>query len=440
MPAHSCLLAERHAYVRGRRVGGGQPTRSPGVEVSKSDAPNRWWITFATFMVMFPIGGIYAWSVFVEPLQEQFEWSWTQSMLPLMVNVALIFVGTVVGGWIQDRTGPRLVAAAGIVIYAAGVALSALATEPDQLWILVLGYGVIGGTGVGVAYITGPAMIVKWFPDKRGMAAGIATLGFGAGALLTAPLGEWLVEALGGVPPVFLVLAGLYLLLGLPFCFALEDPPEDWDAPTASDAVQDMEGMRQYELGDALRTVQWWALTAMLFVNTTIGIGLITLAQPITEEVTGAAAGTAAILVSVLGVWNGLGRPGLAALSDRTGRMRTFTGMFVVQAAAFAALPFAEPFLLFAVLASVIALCFGGGFGIMPAASSDFFGTEHGGAVFGAMIVAWSAAGVVGPLVVSELREATDGFETALLIFAGASLVTALLPVITKPPADRRPD
>jgi MFS transporter, OFA family, oxalate/formate antiporter len=282
MPAHSCLLAERHAYVRGRRVGGGQPTRSPGVEVSKSDAPNRWWITFATFMVMFPIGGIYAWSVFVEPLQEQFEWSWTQSMLPLMVNVALIFVGTVVGGWIQDRTGPRLVAAAGIVIYAAGVALSALATEPDQLWILVLGYGVIGGTGVGVAYITGPAMIVKWFPDKRGMAAGIATLGFGAGALLTAPLGEWLVEALGGVPPVFLVLAGLYLLLGLPFCFALEDPPEDWDAPTASDAVQDMEGMRQYELGDALRTVQWWALTAMLFVNTTIGIGLITLAQPIT--------------------------------------------------------------------------------------------------------------------------------------------------------------
>jgi MFS transporter, OFA family, oxalate/formate antiporter len=411
-----------------------------GGGVGRAEAPNRWWITTATFLVMFPIGGIYAWSVFVEPLQSEFDWSWTQSMLPLMVNVGCIVIGTVVGGWIQDRTGPRLVAAAGIVLYGVGVALSALAREPDQLWIMVAGYGVIGGIGVGVAYITGPAMIVKWFPDKRGMAAGIATLGFGAGALLTAPLGEWLVDVLGGVPPVFLVLAGLYVVIGLPFCFALQDPPEDWEAPEGSDDVEDLEGLRQYQLGDALRTWQWWSLTAMLFVNVTIGIGLITLAQPITEEITDASAAAAALLVSVLGIWNGLGRPGLAALSDSTGRMRAFAGMFLIQAAAFAVLPFAEPFWLFAVLASVIALCFGGGFGIMPAASSDFFGTEHGGAVFGAMIVAWSAAGVVGPLAVSELRDLTGGFELSLWIFAGASLAFAALPLVTKPPKDRRPD
>jgi MFS transporter, OFA family, oxalate/formate antiporter len=408
--------------------------------VAGSSAPNRWWITFATFMVMFPIGGIYAWSVFVEPLQAEFDWSWTQSMLPLMVNVGFIFVGTVVGGRIQDRIGPQWVAAAGIVIYAVGVAISALATEADLLWVMVVGYGVIGGTGVGVAYITGPAMIVKWFPDKRGMAAGIATMGFGAGALMTAPLGEWLVEVLGGVPPVFLVLAGLYVLIGLPFCFAMQDPPEDWDAPDASEAVEDLEGMNQYDLRQALGTIQWWSLTFMLFVNVTIGIGLITLAQPITEAITEASAGTAAVLVSVLGAWNGLGRPGLAALSDKTGRMNAFAGMFVVQAAAFAALPFAEPFVLFAILASIIALCFGGGFGIMPAASSDFFGTKHGGAVFGAMIVAWSVAGVVGPLLVSELRDLTGDFRLSLFIFAGASLVCAALPLVTKPPKDRRPD
>jgi MFS transporter, OFA family, oxalate/formate antiporter len=401
-------------------------------------APNRWWITAATFMVMFPIGGIYAWSVFVEPLQSTFEWSWTQTMLPLMVNVGLIFVGTVIGGKIQDRVGPKWVAAAGIVMYSAGVAISALATEADQLWILIAGYGVLGGIGVGVAYITGPAMIVKWFPDKRGMAAGIATLGFGAGALLTAPLGEWLIGAMGGVPPVFLVLAGVYLVLGLPFCFVLQDPPEDWDAPEASDEVEEMADMHQYEMVPALKTFQFWSLTTMLFVNVTIGIGLITLAQPITEELTDASTAAAAALVSILGVWNGLGRPGLAALSDKTGRMRAFTGMFVVQAAAFAALPYVGSFWLFAILASVIALCFGGGFGIMPAASSDFFGTEHGGAVFGAMIVAWSAAGVVGPLVTSELRDATGDFTLPLLIFAGASLVSAALPVFTKPPGDRR--
>lgn len=271
------------------------------------------------------------------------------------------------------------------------------------------------------------------------MAAGIATLGFGAGALLTAPVGEWLLGVFGSVPPVFLALAGIYLLVGLPFCFALQDPPEDWTtAPDASDEVEELQGMRQYGLRGALRTPQWWSLTAMLFINVTIGIGLITLAQPITEEITDASTTAAAALVSILGVWNGVGRPGLAALSDTTGRMRAFTGMFVVQAAAFAVLPLAEPFWMFAVLASIIALCFGGGFGIMPAASSDFFGTEHGGAVFGAMIVAWSAAGVAGPLLVSELREATGGFELSMYIFAGASLLAAILPVVTKRPEDRR--
>jgi MFS transporter, OFA family, oxalate/formate antiporter len=408
--------------------------------VADDTGPNRWWVTFATFMVMFPIGGIYAWSVFVEPLQADFDWSWTQSMLPLMTNVAFIFVGTVVGGWVQDRIGPRWVAAVGMVTYCAGVAASMAARSPEQLWLLVVAYGVVGGTGVGVAYITGPAMIVKWFPDKRGMAAGIATLGFGAGALLTAPLGEWLVGALGGVPPVFGVLAVAYLVIGLPFCFALKDPPEDWQAPEASDDVAELEGMRQYPLSDALRTVQWWSLTLILLVNVTIGIALVTLAQPVTEEITGADAAVAAAVVSLLGVWNGVGRPGLAALSDRTGRMRTFAGMFVVQAAAFAALPYAESFVLFTVLASVIALCFGGGFGIMPAACVDFFGTEHGGAVFGAMIVAWSAGGVVGPLVISELRDVTGDFALPLLIFAGVSLVTAVLPLLTKPPEDRRVD
>lgn len=401
-------------------------------------APNRWWIAAATFLVMFPIGGIYAWSVFVEPLQSEFEWTWTQSMLPLMVNVAFIVVGTLVGGWIQDRTGPRWVAAAGIVLYSVSVGVATLADSPDRLWLMILTYGVLAGTGVGVAYITGPAMIVKWFPDKRGLAAGIATLGFGAGALLTAPVGEWLVGVYESVPPVFLPLALLYLVIGLPFCFVLRDPPEDWDAPAGTDEVQQLAEMRQYTLPEALRTIQWWALTAILFINVTIGIALITVADPVTQEITGAGSAVAAGLVSLLGVWNGVGRPGLAALSDRLGRMQTFRAMFVAQAIVFAILPYAGNILAFAVLASLIALCFGGGFGIMPAACVDFFGTEHGGAVFGGMIVAWSAGGVVGPLVIAELRTATGAFTLPLLVFAGVSLASALLPVITKPPADRR--
>jgi MFS transporter, OFA family, oxalate/formate antiporter len=402
--------------------------------------PSRWWIAAAAFVVMFPLGGIYAWSVFVEPLQQQFDWSWTQAMTPLMTNVGLIFVGTLAGGWIQDRTGPKRVAAIGVVIYSAGVAAASLARSEDQLWLLTLTYGVVGGLGVGVAYVTAPAMITKWFPDQRGLAAGIATLGFGAGALLTAPLGEWLVESFGEVAPAFWVLAIVYVVIGLPFCLAFKDPPEDWEQPEVPDSIKRMQEMRQYTLQDALRTFAFWALTLMLFVNVTIGIALVTMADPVTQDITGVGSGAAAALVAILGIFNGLGRPGVAWLSDSLGRTRTYLAMFVLQAACFALLPIAEQIVLFGVLACVIAFCFGGGFGLTPAATVDYFGTEHNGAIVGATIVAWSAGGVVGPLVISELRDATDSFAVPLWLFAGVSLLAALLPLVTKPPKDRRPD
>jgi MFS transporter, OFA family, oxalate/formate antiporter len=403
-------------------------------------ATNRWVVTAATFAVMFPVGGIYAWSVFVDPLQEQFGWSWTQSMLPLMVNVAMIFVGTVIGGKIQDRTGPRPVAAVGILIYVVGVALAMLTRDDGDLWLLVATYGVIGGIGVGVAYITGPSTIVKWFPDRRGMAAGIATLGFGAGALLTSPVAEWLIGTFDDVAPTFGVLAVVYLAIGLPACRWLHHPPDDWDAPPLPDHVRRLQDARQYDLGAALRTPQWWLLTAALFTNVTVGIALITLAAPVAEEVAGASVAAAAALVSILGIFNGVGRPGLAALSDAVGRRQLFAGMFVVQAACFAVLPNSGNVVVFGIAASIIALCFGGGFGITPAAVADFFGTEHDGAVFGAMIVAWSAAGVVGPLLISEIRDATGSFDAALYLLAAISLVSVVLPLLARPPADRDPE
>jgi MFS transporter, OFA family, oxalate/formate antiporter len=401
-------------------------------------APNRWWITAATFVVMFPIGGIYAWSVFVDPLQQRFEWSWTQAMLPLMANVGMIFVGTIVGGKIQDRTGPRWVAVVGIVAYAGAVALAAFTGEEGRLWVLVLTYGVLGGVAVGVAYITGPAMIMKWFPDKRGMAAGIATMGFGAGALLTAPLARWLLDTFETLAPVFLVLAGTYLVIGLPFALVLQDPPADWDGPEASDAVESLQGMHQYSLRGSLPTFQFWSLTGMLFINVTIGIALITVAASAAAEVGRAGSAAAAAIVSIIGVANGLGRPGLAALSDRLGRMRTYAAMFAVQAVVFAALPWAQHPVLFGALAVVIGLCFGGGFGVSPAAVADHFGTENSGAILGGVIVAWSAAGVVGPLAISWIRDTTGSFDPAFYTFAGVALVSVALPLLTNPPADRQ--
>lgn len=395
----------------------------------------RWWMAAATFLVLFPLGGVYGWSVFVEPLQEAFDWTWTQAMAPLMANMGGIFIGAYFGGRVQDRLGPKWVAVTGVVVFCLGVSTGIFVADSGDLWILVAGHGVLAGVGLGIAYIPCPALIVKWFPDKRGMAAGLATMGFGAGAVLAGPAGEALVGVFGDVPPVFGVLAIIYLVIALPFALLLHDPPEDADLP---DPPPSPEG-EDLTAAQALRTWQWHAMAVAFLANITVGIALITLASPIAQEVTDASAGQAAAIVALLGVFNALGRPGLAALSDRIGRRRTYGGMLVVQAACFVAIPFAPQLVLFAVLASIVALGFGGGFGITPAWTADLFGPEHNGAVFGAMIVAWSLGGVVGPLVTSELRDLTGSFQVPLLVWAAVALAAAVLPaILSKAPS--RPD
>lgn len=398
-------------------------------------ARRRWWMAVATFLVLFPLGGVYGWSVFVEPLQDAFDWTWTQAMAPLMANIGAIFIGAYFGGRVQDRIGPRWVAVTGVAVFCAGVATGTLVAEPEDLWILVAGHGVVAGIGLGIAYIPCPALIVKWFPDKRGMAAGLATMGFGAGAVLAGPAGEGLVGLLGEVPPVFGILAVVYLVIALPFAFMLRDPPDDAELPDPPPAPEG----EDLTAAQALRTWQWHAMAVAFLANVTVGIALVTLASPIAQEVTDASAGQAAAIVALLGVFNAVGRPGLAALSDRIGRRTTYGGMLVVQAACFAALPFAPQLVWFAVLASIVALGFGGGFGITPAWTADLFGPAHNGAVFGAMIVAWSLGGVVGPLVTSELRDLTGSFQAPLLLWAGIALTAAILPaILAKAPS--RPD
>ena len=412
-------------------------SESIGVSDERRDGlmRKRWWMAAATFLVLFPLGGVYGWSVFVEPLQEAFDWTWTQAMAPLMANMGAIFLGAFFGGRVQDRLGPKWVAVTGVIIFCLGVASGLFVADEGDLWILVAGHGVVAGIGLGIAYIPCPALIVKWFPDKRGMAAGLATMGFGAGAVLAGPAGEALIGVFGDVPPVFGVLALIYLVIALPFALLLRDPPADADLP---DPPPSPEG-DDLTAKQALGTWQWHAMAVAFLANITIGIALITLASPITQEVTDASAGQAAALVAVLGVFNAVGRPGLAALSDRLGRRKTYAGMLVVQAACLAAIPFVPQLVLFAVLASIVALGFGGGFGITPAWTADLFGPEHNGAVFGAMIVAWSLGGVVGPLVTSELRDLTGGFQTPLLLWAGVALVAAILPALLSK-APERPD
>ncbi|MGI5520381.1 L-lactate MFS transporter [Micromonospora sp. CA-259024] len=399
----------------------------------------RWGLVVAAVLVQLALGAVYAWSVFNTPLQEEFGWAKWQAVLPFEVAIGTIFIGSLVGGRIQDRLGPRPVALGGGVLYAIGNMLASLTSSKDDLWLLVLTYGVLGGIGLGAAYITPIAMLAKWFPDRRGLITGIAVAGFGFGAVIVAPVAKGLLNGTDDPTSVFFPLGVAYLIAILLGASFFRNPPAGYQVPgfTPKTAGRVVAGTRVYTLREALRTRQWYLLTGILALNVACGIALISQASDATQVITGASAATAATLVGVLGLFNGAGRVAWAWLSDRTGRMPAFIGMLLLQAICFFILPHAASLALFAVLAALVYLAYGGGFGTMPATAADYFGTPHGGAIYGAMIVAWSIGGVVGPLVTSLLYEASgNSYTLPFTVIAIVALIALVLPPITRLPSE----
>ncbi|MBX6768852.1 MAG: OFA family MFS transporter, partial [Actinomadura rubrobrunea] len=337
---------------------------------------------------------------------------------------------------VQDRRGPRVVALSGGAVYALGVLLAGLASDAGDLWLLVLGYGVIAGFGLGLGYIVPIAMLQKWFPDRRGLITGIAVGGFGFGAVLTSPVAQWLVERYEQTPTrSFLWLGLAYLVMALVGATWFRDPPEGYTVPgwrpAASGRV--VESGRDFTQAEALRTPQWYLLTLILCLNVTAGIALISVVASAAEDVAGYSAAAASTLTGVMGLFNGGGRVLWGWLSTHTGRMTAFLCMLGLQGVCFLILPHASAAALFAVLSAVIYLCYGGGFGTMPATAGDFFGLRHAGAIYGLMIVAWSVGGVVGPLLVAWLISGDD-YTTAFTTVGVMALAAMVLPLVTRAP------
>jgi OFA family oxalate/formate antiporter-like MFS transporter len=398
----------------------------------------RWWIALAAVLVQLALGAVYAWSVFNKPLQGQFGWSKSQVVIPFEVAIGTIFIGTFVGGRIQDRRGPRPVALAGVVLYSVGIMLASLTNTKDQLWLLVLTYGVMGGIGLGLAYITPIAMLAKWFPDKRGLITGIAVGGFGFGAVITGPVAKNLLAGTNDKTSVFLPLGIAYLIAGLIGASLFRNPPEGYVVPGYDPAASKSKakpGSRAYTLPEALRTPQWYLLTLILTLNTLCGIAFISQASDSAQQLTGISAGAAATFVGVMGLFNGAGRIGWAALSDGIGRMAAFLGMLALQGVCFLLIPH-TPFAIFAILGAGIYLAYGGGFGTMPATAADYFGTPNAGAIYGAMIIAWSIGGVVGPLVAARLFETSGGYTLPFTVLGIVALISTVLTFVTKPPSE----
>jgi MFS transporter, OFA family, oxalate/formate antiporter len=421
--------------------------RSPSGQESGPDK-GRWLLVAAALLLQFSIGAVYAWSVFSSALQDAEaapDWglSKVQASLPFTVTIAMIFIGSYIGGRLQDKRGPRIVALIGGVIYAAGIILAGFAGGSDQLWLLIAGYGVISGFGLGFAYIVPIAMLQKWFPDKTGLITGLAVGGFGFGAVLTAPLAEWLISQEPDQPTrAFLWLGIAYLVMSLVGASVFRNPPEGYVVPGFDKSSGGGEGTaKEYDQGEALRTPQWYLLTAILTLNVSVGIALISVAKGSAEGIAGYSAAGAATVVGVLAIFNGGGRIVWAAASDFIGRMPAFAAMLGLQGVCLLVLPHAGNAVLWFVLAAVIYLCYGGGFGTMPATAGDFFGVKNAGAIYGLMLVGWSLGGVIGPIVISTLLgdSADDpNYTLAYTVMGIIALVSVALTFITKVPKDRR--
>lgn len=411
--------------------------------VQQQASQRRWGIVAAALLLQFSIGAVYAWSVFSKALQHSsaFSLTKTEAALPFEVTIGMIFIGTYVGGRIQDRRGPRLVALIGGILYSVGTLVASLARSHQDLPLLVASYGVVGGFGLGLAYIVPIAMLQKWFPDKRGLITGLAVGGFGFGAVLTSPLAQRLIDSDPEAPTkAFLPLGVIYLVLSLVGASFFRNPPEGYTVPGWQPATTGrvVDSGRDYTQAESLRTPQWYLLTAILTLNVTAGIALISQAASSATDIAGYSATGAASVVGLLAFFNGGGRIVWAAVSDKIGRMPAFVAMLGLQGVCFLAIPHASSAAWFFVLAAIIYLCYGGGFGTMPATAGDYFGVRHAGAIYGLMVLGWSLGGVLGPQIAATLIGSNKNYTAAYTAIGVLALVSMVLPLVTRLPRTRK--
>jgi MFS family permease len=387
---------------------------------------NRWLVPPAALAIHLSIGQAYAFSVFKLPLTkvlgitESAPGDWKQSQLAWIFTIAIVFLGlsaAVFGRWLE-HAGPRKSGVVAACCWSTGFLISALGVKLHNIWLLYLGYGVLGGCGLGLGYITPVSTLIKWFPDRRGMATGMAIMGFGGGALIASPLSQILLDHYKsptsvGVAASFVTLAVLYLgaMLFGAFLFRVPAPgwrPAGWEPPPQG--TRRLITQQHVHVDSAVKTASFYLLWAVLFLNVTAGIGILEQASPMIQEMfkgvvkPEAAAG----FVGLLSLFNMAGRFFWSSLSDRIGRKPTYAIFFTLGPLLYVTLPYAGQrgsVALFVLCAALILTMYGGGFATVPAYLSDIFGTQYVGAIHGRLLTAWSAAGVAGPVLVNYIRE-----------------------------------
>jgi MFS family permease len=437
--------------------------------------PNRWAIAWAGVTVMILAGTVYAWSNFTQPLIAAFGWTATQTSLIFGIAIFSLGIGAVIGGRWQDRVGPRIVTITGIVLWGIGNLLAAVG--PHEVWWWDLTYGILGGLGNGMAYITPVATVTKWFPDKRGLASGMVVMGFGLGAFIYGfvlkaipgfvaaskhagafadarsaalktgttfdPTAFALTaDDIGALLTVLTVSGIVYAIVGAFAASLLKNPPSGYSVGGAFAATASDQG--SYTPAQVLRTPQFYLLWLMLFLNVVAGILIVSNAVPIIRELISkgvtdpnaikALTGTAISAYAFVAVFNGLGRFFWGAVSDRVGRNMTFALIYGAQVVIFFLLPNFHSVGLVLFAFAIILACYGGGFGTMPSFNADYFGTRYLGQNYGFIITAWGLGGLVGPYIAGAVKDRTGSFSGALTPLAVMLLLAIVLPFVTKKP------
>jgi OFA family oxalate/formate antiporter-like MFS transporter len=414
----------------------------------------RWWIAVAAVIIQLCLGTVYAWSVFKLPLMAKHGWGTPENDFQIQATFMLLMLiigcAAAFGGTLVDKHGPRFVATLGGILFGVGTLVAGLADQIGSIWLLYLGFGVIAALGNGFGYVTPIATLIRWFPDKRGLVTGLAVMGFGAGAFFMGKIAPPMIAgfrdvqvgadgveviASSGVAMTFYIWGAIFLVVVTAAAQLFKNPPKGWLPAGFTPKAATVSAADSYTFGQAVKTRQWWMLWGMLCLNVSAGLGLISQLSPLAQTaykntidpnavaVALAAAGGAVVAYSA--IFNGLGRLFWAKISDNIGRKAVFSIMFASQAVLYmlVALGFVGNYWLFMVVACYLLACYGGGFATMPAFAADAFGPTYIGKVYGFMLTAWSAAGLIGPFVFAQFKGQALYIAAGLL---GLGLLIAL--------------
>lgn len=391
---------------------------------------NRWLIALSAIGIHICIGSVYAWSVLTKPIMQAMgftlkETTWTFSIAILFLGLSAGFLGDYV-----EKYGPRKSGLTSTCFFGLGMFGTALALHLNSLPLLYLFYGVIGGIGLGTGYITPVSTLVKWFPNNRGFATGLAIMGFGFASLIAGPLMQILV-AIYGLVQNFIILGCVYMVIMAASALYLEPPKASNGGPSGIN-VKSILPDTQFTAKEARKTWQFYALWWIFFTNITCGIGLLAVASPMAQEVVKMTPMAAASMVGIIGLINGLGRIFWSTISDYLGRSTVYVVFFLIQIFAFYALAETSSAFIFQLIVFVIISCYGGGFSCMPAFLSDLFGTKELSAIHGKILTAWGMAGIAGPLLLSWIRETTNSYSITLYFFSACFVVSLIIAGILK--------